>query len=390
MATATASLKDLDATALQEQFPNVVPKGVIDLLSARQVNTLWQYLLKKNLVQDTQDIPQRRLRLIEMAGEGNAHLPAEDSDDDDPMDSQDPGPSQINTVPTTSASATANNNATTATPTSQNPQGAVQGNQSRNRKRKEPEHPDLSLLLSEMKQQNQLQTELLRQLVQRQANPVTNQPLTQPGSSSLVDLLRQRIEAPRYDLIDIDDHDALPPTHVPTTSSKTNQQGNGVLHARPSSLRACRISCQRDAHEIWTNITGTSRSATDFVHKQSWRDVTKMHEALAWARCIDLVADQFGDEAIAQIDAMETALRRLAAVLLADKTASWRVAAEVQENPEKWTIASTEIVKKAQAQAQLKEAVGASFKKRMTDDKRTEDRSDNKHHDKKDDFRNRQ
>jgi hypothetical protein len=69
-------------------------------------------------------------------------------------------------------------------------------------------------------------------------------------------------------------------------------------------------------------------ATTRFITRRNKR------EAQVLARAIDFIVDQLGMAAVSKLDAMEILLRRLAAVLYAEKTGDWDTAKWFEEQPD--------------------------------------------------------
>jgi hypothetical protein len=68
--------------------------------------------------------------------------------------------------------------------------------------------------------------------------------------------------------------------------------------------------------------------------------VRNQREAETLARIVDLLVSQFGTKVVTAVDAVEVALRRMAAIYLADQQESWSMASHLEENPTGLPISS--------------------------------------------------
>ena len=84
------------------------------------------------------------------------------------------------------------------------------------------------------------------------------------------------------------------------------------------------------AHNVSSYVTGTNRC----------RAVRNQREAETLARIVDLLVSQFGTKVVTAVDAVEVALRRMAAIYLADQQESWSMASHLEENPTGLPISS--------------------------------------------------
>ena len=91
---------------------------------------------------------------------------------------------------------------------------------------------------------------------------------------------------------------------------------------------------RRDAPQIYRQVQMTSvlGPMARYVQNHNWRDTRNRYEAMAQAQIVDLLVDQFGEDALEKIDAAETATRRLEALTIADKTGDWSFASRMQED----------------------------------------------------------
>ena len=97
--------------------------------------------------------------------------------------------------------------------------------------------------------------------------------------------------------------------------------------------RRLRVVVPRGARRAFDNILHNSLSASAFVAQREWRSPDFQSEAKIMARTIDLMVDQFGPDALDLVDAMETVVRHLMALVEADRSGNMEAASMLEEQP---------------------------------------------------------
>jgi len=90
---------------------------------------------------------------------------------------------------------------------------------------------------------------------------------------------------------------------------------------------------------LWMHLGGT---VGFYIRTRKWCNARMEHEAKSLARALDLLIDQFGLEIAGNINAVETLVRRLGALEVANKSnGSWEVAKYLEEGGDEGVMSST-------------------------------------------------
>ena len=90
---------------------------------------------------------------------------------------------------------------------------------------------------------------------------------------------------------------------------------------------------------LWMHLGGT---VGFYVRTRKWSNARMEHEAKSLARALDLLIDQFGLEITGNINAVETMVRRLGALEVANKSnGSWEVAKYLEEGGDEGVMSTT-------------------------------------------------
>jgi hypothetical protein len=117
----------------------------------------------------------------------------------------------------------------------------------------------------------------------------------------------------------------------------------------PSRKRRMKLRCEnREAGELYSDLMTHALSLSAFVAQNTFKSIKNKREASNLARILDLIVDQLGEEAIQELDAFEVAMRRLAAIIIGDRTDNWSVAEAMEERPEGALFGNSRIFKQAQ------------------------------------------
>ena len=95
-----------------------------------------------------------------------------------------------------------------------------------------------------------------------------------------------------------------------------------ILVEKPRGERSVRLQSkeqERESKNLFRGYMSLAHNASSYVTSTNrCRAVRNQREAETLARIVDLLVSQFGTKVISTVDAIEVALRRMAAIYLAD------------------------------------------------------------------------
>ncbi len=153
------------------------------------------------------------------------------------------------------------------------------------------------------------------------------------------------------------DHDGyLSESSVGSASSRRGDpspQGNGSAQLSFSRRKLRLNTVKREAEKIHADMVAQSANATNYVTSLSLEKKRNFREALAIARSIDFLVDQFGPAFVKKADACEVMMRRLVAVIQADLSGGdWENATFLEETPDGWRAGSDSLYNSAMKMAE--------------------------------------
>ena len=184
------------------------------------------------------------------------------------------------------------------------------------------------------------------------------------ADQSVLANLRQRASIPQSSRLEIRERDPEPVGDADSSSSEgsdnNGRTSNTTAHAASTRVfqlvslkrRRLRIRCKdRQAVPMYDDIVTQAITVSAYVGQATFRNGRNRHEARVIARAVDLIFDQFGQDGIEYIDAVEVLVRRLLSVMLADQCDDWTVSNGIEEQPDGVMFGPTKVLKDAQRTA---------------------------------------